>query len=205
MLPSTVLVASSWFPEGRARSPYTGERGFSLVEVLVSTLILTSSLVAIAQLFGIATSANMSAKATTSAALLAEAKMEELRGLTWGFDDLGLPFSDTTTNLSVQPADATGTGLLPSPGNTLAGNTVGFVDHLDENGVWAGNDQDPPARAVYTRRWSIEPLPTNPNNTLILQVLVTRERNRDAADAIEGVSRMRDDARLVSVKTRKSR
>ena len=29
---------------------------------------------------------------------------------------------------------------------------------------------------VYVRRWSVEPLPTNPNNTLILQVLVVQPR-----------------------------
>jgi hypothetical protein len=59
---------------------------------------------------------------------------------------------------------------------------------------------------VYIRRWSIEPLPTNPNNTLILQVLVTRWRSRGVADTEEanGGRRLPDEARIISVKTRKA-
>jgi hypothetical protein len=63
----------------------------------------------------------------------------------------------------------------------------------------------PPLDAAYVRRWSIEPLPTNPNNTLILQVLVFSVGDR--ADGGQGavLERGRDEARLVTVKTRKSR
>ena len=72
--------------------------------------------------------------------------------------------------------------------------------------VWrkiVGKDEIPAAGAIYTRRWSIEPLPTNPNNTLILQVLVTRNRDRGQAD--QGNSpRLRDEARVITVKTRKA-
>ena len=56
----------------------------------------------------------------------------------------------------------------------------------------------------FIRRWSVEPLPTNPNNTLILQVLVTRNRNRGDADA-GNVARQNEEARLMSVKTRKTK
>ena len=55
---------------------------------------------------------------------------------------------------------------------------------------------------MYIRRWSVEPLPTNPNNTLILQVLVFLNRDRGDADA-GNVARLPEEARLVSVKTRK--
>ena len=65
-------------------------------------------------------------------------------------------------------------GLPPSPGGTLATNTDGYVDYLDINGCVLGGGATPPAGTVFIRRWSVEPLPTNPNNTLILQVLVTR-------------------------------
>ena len=61
------------------------------------------------------------------------------------------------------------------------------------------------ADAVYIRRWTIEPLPTNPNNTLILQVLVFSRNDRDAGGSGPVLNRVRDEARLVSVKTRKSR
>jgi hypothetical protein len=57
---------------------------------------------------------------------------------------------------------------------------------------------------VYFRRWSVEPLPTNPNNTLILQVVVGRiSTNR--LDVDQGnVARTQDDARVITVKTRKA-
>jgi len=60
-----------------------------------------------------------------------------------------------------------------------------------------------PASAIYTRRWSISPLPTNPNNTLIIQVLVTRNKARGASD-LGAVGRLPEEARLITVKTRKA-
>jgi hypothetical protein len=57
------------------------------------------------------------------------------------------------------------------------------------------------------RRWSVQPLPTNPNNTLILQVLVSpisNERVRLQGGA-NSLRRLPGDALLVSVKTRKAR
>jgi hypothetical protein len=78
------------------------------------------------------------------------------------------------------------------------------VDYLDINDCLLGGDGAIPNRTIYIRRWSVEPLPTNPNNTLILQVLVTRRINRGAADQ-GNVMRMNEEARVMSVKTRKYR
>ncbi len=81
----------------------------------------------------------------------------------------------------------------------------GYVDYVDGFGRIIGGGSTVPAQAVYVRRWSVEPLPTNPNNTVILQVLVTRSRDRGTADSDEGSTRrLRDEARLMTVKTRKS-
>ena len=44
---------------------------------------------------------------------------------------------------------------------------------------------------------------TNPNNTVVLQVLVTRSTNRGSADAGK-VDRLPDEARIITVKTRKA-
>lgn len=160
-------------------------------------------LTTLAQLFAIATRANTGAKGTTFATVLAEQKMEQLRGLTWGFDALGLPQSDFTTDITVVPERAgLGRGLSPSPGNALAANIEDYADFLDARGNSLGGGTVPPSGAVYIRRWSIEPLPSNPNNTLILQVLVTHRRLRGSADA-DG-TRLPDEARVVSVKTRKA-
>jgi type II secretory pathway pseudopilin PulG len=173
-----------------------GEDGFSLVEVLAAAVILMTGLIAVAQMFIISTNANMAARRVTATAVLAQQKIEQLRALTWGYDDFGLPISDITSDISVTPpTPAGGVGLQPSPGDTLNASTPGYVDYLDAYGAWLGTGAAPPEGAVYVRRWSIEPLPTNPNNTLVFQVLVGR---------VSPVGALHDLARQVSLKTRKS-
>jgi len=178
-----------------------------LLEVLVATTVLTVALTGLAQLFAVSTRANASARATTHAAIVAQQKMEQLRSLTYGFDALNLPLTDTTTDITVVPERPTGgNGLQPSPAGTLGANTVGYVDYLAANGASLGGvSTTPPAGAAYIRRWSVEPLPTDPDNTIVLQVLVTRWRNRSTADTTTGpVTRLPDEARIISVKTRKT-
>lgn len=186
----------------------SSERGFSLIEVMFSLGILMAVCLGVAQLFAVGTRANLAAKGQTSTAILAAQKMEQLRGLTWGFDEtgLGLPLSDTTTDLGQEPPTNGGPGLNPSPSGTLQNNTTGYVDYLDAYGTWVGTGGTPPPTAYYIRRWSVEPLPTNPNNTLILQVLVTTVTTEGQSNRAGNVSRWRmtDDAWIVSVKTRKA-
>ena len=189
----------------QARSE-SNSRGFSLVEVLISMGLLTVVSLGVAQLFALSTRANLMARGQTSTTAMAEQKLEQLRALTWGFDLLGqgLPLTDTTSNLSVYPTTHTGSGLNPSPVTALEENVAGFVDFLDANGGWVGTGMTPPGSATYIRRWSIQPLPTNPNNTLVIQVLVTPVASEMArADAPFRV-RMAGDALLVTVKTRKA-
>jgi len=170
--------------------------GFSIVEVLVAAAILTTGLIAVAQLFVMSTNANAAARRVTTTAVLAQQKIEQLRGLTWGFDDFGLPISDFSSNIAVSPPTSIGgVGLQPSPGDSLTTSTPGYVDYLDAFGTWVGTGGAPPRNAIYVRRWSIEPLPTNPNNTLVFQVLVGR---------IVPDGPPTDLARQVSLKTRKS-
>jgi prepilin-type N-terminal cleavage/methylation domain-containing protein len=195
-----------------ARSRCTDARGFSLVEVIVAMLVLSVGLISVAQLFAVSTKGNTAARANTFTVMLAEQKMEQLRALTWGFDTVGLPVSDynaDTTDAGTLAGCTTsgtgaGTGLSPSPASTLTQNTDGWVDYLDLNGCDLGGGGTAPAGTTYIRRWSVEPLPTNPNNTLILQVLVTKRTNRGNADQ-GNVNRLPEETRLVSVKTRKSK
>ena len=185
----------------------SNNRGFSLVEVLVAMGLLTVVSMSVAQLFALTTRANLTAKGATSTTSMAEQKLEQLRSLTWGFDlqGQGLPASDTTTNLTVTPPTHDGSGLNPSPADALEQNTAGCVDFLDGNGAWVGTGDKPPASAVYIRRWSITPLPTNPNNTLVIQVLVTPVTNEMArVKSAFTRTRMAGDALLVTVRTRKA-
>jgi len=196
------LAKSSWTAKRHLRA---GEDGFSLLEVLLATTILAVALASLAQLFTMSTQANAGAKSTTYASVLAQQKMEQLRSMTFGFDNLGLPITDTTTDITVVPEKVTGgKGLAPSPTGSLGKNTDGYFDFLDKAGNSLGGGATPPSGTAYIRRWSVEPLPTNPNNTLVFQVLVTRFRDRGAADTAVEVKRLPEEARIISVKTRKA-
>ena len=180
------------------------ETGSTLAEVMVATLILATGVLAMAQMFTVSTATNVSARNNTFATVLAEQKLEQLRALAWGFDVQGLPLSDFTTDTALETQSPVGgTGLQPSPPDSLRQNRLGYVDHVDAQGKIVGRDEIPSDTAIYTRRWSIEPLPTNPNNTLILQVLVTRNRDRGQGD-LGNSARLRDEARVITVKTRKA-
>ena len=193
---STQAMSSASRPVRPLLRRIGGEGGFSLVEVLVAAAVLMTGLIAVAQMFVASTNQNMSARRVTTTAVLAQQKIEQLRGLTWGFDDFGLPISDFSSNITVTPpASSGGVGLQASPANTLTTSTTGYVDYLDAYGAWVGTGSTPPANAIYVRRWSIEPLPTNPNNTLVFQVLVGR---------VSPAGPLSDLGRQVSLKTRKS-
>ena len=196
----------------------SSERGFTLAEVAVATGMLAAVSLGVAQMFALSTAKNLAAKQQVSATALATQKMEQLRGLTFAYDTegLGLPVTDTTTNLALCTPDASGTGLNPSPTQKLVGgsymsldtieeNTAGYVDYLDAHGACVGTGTTPPAGAMFTRRWAIRPLPTNPNNTLILVVLVTptwKEAQRVAGNTPR--TRLVEDSMLVTVRTRKA-
>jgi type II secretory pathway pseudopilin PulG len=188
----------------RERLSTRAEAGFSLVETLVATTMLALALTALAELLVISVKNNAVAKNGTFTSVLATQKMEQLRSLTYGFDLLGLPISDTTTDTAVSPETPTGgKGLAPSSTNTLRASTDGYVDYLDPYGQSLGGGTVIPDNTAYIRRWMIEPMPTNPNNTIVIQVLVTRRRDRGTADA-GSVARAPEEARLITVKTRKA-
>jgi type II secretory pathway pseudopilin PulG len=183
------------------------ERGFSLAEVAVATGVLAVVSLGVAQMFALSTEKNLAAKHQVSTTTMATQKMEQLRGLTFSYDatGLGLPVTDTSTNLALCAPDTTGRGLNPSPSGVLDTNTSGFVDFLDARGtcVDAGGGTTAPAGAVYVRRWTIQPLPTNPNNTLVLSVLVTTTA-REALRGSGARTRQVEDALITTVRTRKA-
>ena len=176
----------------RARAP----SGATLVEVLVATAVLASGVLSIAQLFLLSASTNASARHITIAATLAAQKVEQLRGLVWGYDLEGTPVSDVSTDTSVSPETVVGgTGLRASPADALERNTDGYVDHLDSYGRIVGNRSIPPT-AVYTRRWSIESFPDDAD-TLVIRVGVYRREHSERLSRAE--------SEMVSFKTRKRR
>jgi type II secretory pathway pseudopilin PulG len=177
--------------------------GFSLVETIMATSLLATSLVALAQLLAIGTQTNATARDSTLATILAQQKMEQLRGLAWGFDLAGVPFADVWTDTAAaSESPVGGRGLQPSPPDTLWHNTDGYVDYLDSDGVALGGGSSVPRGAMYVRRWSIERLPADPDDTLVFQILV---RRRSSEERDSPGSRAAGEVRLVGVKTRKTR
>ncbi len=173
--------------------------GFSLLEALIAMTVLIVGVCALANLSGVSTHANTTSRRITFATLLAVDKMEQLRALTWDVDALGQSVSDTTTDLTTFPATAAGgVGLSPSPPDALSRNAAGYCDFLDGSGRSLGGGTLPPPQSIFVRRWSIAPLPASPSHTLILQVRVT------GTHLTAGASSRPDEARLVTVKTRKA-
>ena len=181
--------------------------GFTLIEVLIAVAMFITIAVGVAQLIAVSTHAIRAARDHTSANILAAAKMDQLRSLAWAYAPAaaGLPAvqrSDRTTNLSHPDHAADGVGLGASPAGTLGSIVPPYVDYLDGAGRWVGNGSDPPADAVFIRRWAVTPLPADPERTIVLQVFVTTVRD-DRSRATEWSGRTGVDALLVSVRTRK--
>jgi type II secretory pathway pseudopilin PulG len=162
------------------------EVGFTLVEVMVASLLLALSIVAVAELFAISIRNTAIAGNSAFTAILAAQKMEQLRALTWAFDAQGAPVSDSAL-MSLTP-------------DTLLQDTSGYVDYLDAAGRPLGGSGTLPPGAVYVRRWSIDPLASNPDTTLVIQVLVRRVRGSDPARSFVTSP---EEARLMTVRTRK--
>ena len=190
------------FDRGVSRC-WRAEGGFSLLEVLIAVVVLATTAAGLAGLFTIAAVSSRMARSQTLAMLLATDKLEQLRGLTWSFDANGAPVSDTTSDVSTQPMTSFGQGLSASPPDSLQRNTAGYVDYLDQTGRWVGTGPQPVTAAVYLRRWSIQRLPDDPQNTLVLQVIVTPVAG--GASAVHGFGAVRRpaDGLLTSVRTRK--
>lgn len=189
------------------KSP-ASESGFSLVETTVAIGLLTAVAISVAQLFTVATAANVGARGGTSTAVLASQKLEQLRGLTWGFEpgrSVAVRVSDTTTNVATDPPGNDGRGLRVSPATSLDRNTSGYVDYLDVDGRWVGTGASPPAGTAFVRRWSIQPLASNPDDTLVLQVRVIPLHRAARSGDRTRRARLSDETRLVGVRTRKTR
>ena len=132
-------------------------QGASLIEVVLAAAILATGVLSMVQLFSLATVSNASARSITMAVTLAAQKSEELR--------------------------AVNRTLASTLGPTLTQNVVGAVDHLEATGAVVGVGTQVPPRAVFTRRWSIERVASEPDELFVVQVRVfVRGRASDIGD-----------------------
>jgi prepilin-type N-terminal cleavage/methylation domain-containing protein len=111
------------------------EHGFSVLEVLVASTILTVALLSLAQFLALATNATASAGRNTYAAVLAAGQLERLHAVTW---------------------------------ESLASRVGESIEGLDRSGVPLRELSVP----AYRRRSIVTPLPDDPANALVLQVVV---------------------------------
>lgn len=163
--------------------------GFTLVEVLVAVALLAVLMTGVATLTAAATRAVARARAETAAVTIASARLEQLRGLAWGFGSAQAPqpVSDFSTDLTAEVPRPGGPGLATSSSGSLETDVPGYVDYLDINGRWVGTVMSGGGR--FVRRWSIQPVALLPD-ALLLQVRV-----RDLRGVVNDVD-------LFTVKTR---
>ncbi len=129
-------------------------RGFSLIEVLIATLLISSAIAGLAHLAAIGVRQGHAARHATSSLSLAQSKLEELRAVAWSYDASGTRISSPALTLS--------------PLGSLVEDYTGFTDAIDAFGEPASS----PELAEYRRRWGITRLIPTDEDTLVLQVCV---------------------------------
>jgi hypothetical protein len=164
------------------------ESGSLLIEALTAAAIVITISTGVALLLVRSTVAVRDAGTQSAAVMFAQQKLEQLSALEWRTDSSGVSRSDVTSNLSVDPPDASGSGLQPSPADTLDRNTPGFADFV-------GPDQ----RTSFVRRWSVVPYAGDPSNSIVVTVIVL-----PAAKA-GGTAASSDSVRLQTIRTRTAR
>lgn len=141
----------------------SASRGFSLIEALIASLLVAGAVVGLTHLITAGAAQAFLSRRSSTALTLAQAKLEELRGLTWRFDAAGVRVSSPL--------------LTTSPPRTLLQDHEGHVDRLDRFGAITAVDE----AAHYRRRWAIAPLDATDPDTLVLQVCVFAAGSSGAA------------------------
>jgi type II secretory pathway pseudopilin PulG len=131
------------------------DRGFSLVEALIASLLIATAVVGLAQLVALAARQSLASRQAASALSIAQAKLEQLRRAAWTYDAAGGRVSSGV--------------LSVSPLQSLREDADGYVDFLD---VFGQVVAPPVAVAHFARRWAIAPLAPVDVDTLLLQVCV---------------------------------
>lgn len=164
--------------------------------------VVASSLVPLFALAGAAASLARDQSLTT---MLAAAKLEELHALAWAYrvsnEGTVIALADTSTDLSVLPPSTGGGGLRGVPPGTVWRDTAGYVEFLDARGTHLGAGPEPPPAARFIRRWAVTPLPADPGETLVLQVMVSTIA-AERRGTRSGVAPRPGDCWLVSAVTR---
>jgi len=129
-------------------------RGFSLLEALIAALLVAIAVVGLSHLLTVGAAQAFRTRESAIALMLAQAKLEELRGLAWRFDLTGARVSSPQ--------------LETSPPLTLLQDHEQCFETLDRFAAPSGRDDAP----HYRRRWAVAPLDSADPDTVAVQVCV---------------------------------
>jgi prepilin-type N-terminal cleavage/methylation domain-containing protein len=148
--------------------PTHSQNGFSLIEALIATVLIAVAVVSLVHLIAAAATQSTRTWQAGTALAAAQAKLEQLRSLSWTYAPDGMRTSDLSADTTAEPPRASGgTGLSLSPAGALFADRVGYVDRLDRGGRAAADFE-------FSRRWAVSLLDASDPDTLLLQVCVFR-------------------------------
>ena len=153
--------------------PRHPSRGFALIEALIAALLVATAVAGLSHLVTVVLTQSLRTQQSSAALVLAQAKLEELRGLTWHFN--------------IDGTRAGSAELAASPNGTLSQNIDGWVERLDRFGAPGA----PEALTHYWRPWAIAPIDAADPDTLVIQVCVFSGRAVAAADTCTWTIRTR--------------
>jgi hypothetical protein len=133
----------------------SSDGGFSLIEALIASFLIASSIVGLAHLVALAARQSLASRQAVSALTIAQARLEELRRVTWSYDPGGGRVSSPM--------------LSRSPLRSLHEDADGYVDFVDLFGRVVAPSVEMPQ---FARRWAVAPLDAANLDTLLLQVCV---------------------------------
>ena len=165
---------------GVKSDPKSRKNGFSLIEVMISIIILTVGLLSLAQMMVVATSANALAGRMTASAALAKQQLELLKAA---------PFYTNPANPSVDAMNP-----LLADGGDLGSNENGYFQLYNAD----GQAVDPGGGSLFVVRWQIDRL-VDPKGTMPLAMLRITVRCLPSAEA--GIYLGVGEARFVTFRT----
>ena len=129
-------------------------RGFTLIETLIATTLLVTALAGLAELFAMSIKSTRESGHSAAALRAAQAKIESLRSLRFGYDDLGATITDAR--------------LEPSPAMSLSSDAERYVDWSDASGAVLPDSSG----AAFVRRWRIMRLAADEPEAIVIDVCV---------------------------------
>lgn len=157
-----------------AIKPIESERGFTLIEVMVSIVILTVGLLSLAQMMVLATNSNTLSGRMTSSSALAKEQLERLKAT---------PFYTDPTTRTRSP------GLVD--GGDVDATVAGYVSYFDVDGLPTAQ-----GTAFLEVRWQVTSIPTN----LPLEMIEIRVRALPAGGAADQFAVI-GEARFITYRT----